>query len=107
MAQAAGNTTTQLADGLSSWVKLSPGGNRITIESTTWGGSTAALHYSPDGTDARDFVAKDDIDRSAISASENEFYDLDGPGWVAILVGSTGGTLKRLTVERITPVLGA
>lgn len=106
MAQASGNTTTKTGNGLGDWVKLSPGANRVTVEAVTWGGASAGLRYSPDGTDAREFTIKDDVGGAEVVATENEGYDLNGPGWITIDVSSTGGTPKTLTVERITPVLG-
>ena len=107
MAIAVGNSISVTANGLASWVELSSGANRLIVKSTSWAGSNAGIRYSDDGLDASEVTVKDAIGGAEVVATANEIYDFNGPGYVTIDVSSYGGTAVTLTVQRITPVLGA
>lgn len=90
------------SNGLSDWLKLGAGANKITILCSSWGSASVKLRISPDGVDANACIITDSVGGTEVSLTANTQLVLEGPGYVAIEVTSIGGNITFFTENLVT-----
>lgn len=95
MAVSTSKSVSMTGNGLSSWVPLAKGWNRVYIKSTAW--STSSVAVVLNNVDSSAYAAAEDAN-GAVVATSNKSFDLLGPGLIAGVMSTYGSTAVTLTV---------